>query len=75
MQVTNTLIAAQQAAAPAAAKVTAPRPGFTAALDKAAGENNFQPLPLKQAAPATPAVQAPVAERAARPGTQLDLTI
>ena len=61
MQVSATLIAAQQAAREARARLQAPqasqetfKSNFAAALEKTSG---FSPLPLKQIAPAAP--QAP----------------
>ena len=74
MQVTSALIAAQQAAREAAAKLHAPRADFAAALDKASGEDGFAPLPLKQSAPAAARPATPM-RPATRPGAQLDITI
>jgi len=74
MQVSSTLIAAQQAAREAAARLQVPRPGFTAALDQAAGTTGgFAPLPLKQTA--APAPQAAPSGPVSRPGARLDITI
>ena len=75
MQVSSTLIAAQQAAREAATRLGVPKPGFGAALDNAVGEKSgFEPLPLKQTAPITQAPAA-TAQRPARLGAQLDITI
>ena len=77
MQVSNTLIAAQQAAREAQARFHTPvAPGFSAALEQTSGKTGgFSPLPLRQtaAAPITPA-PAP-AGPAARPGSMLDIKI
>jgi hypothetical protein len=74
MQVSSTLIAAQQAAREAATRLGVPRPGFAAALDSAVGEKpSFAPLPLRQTA--APAPAQPRATPAARLGAQLDITI
>ena len=72
MQVSATLIAAQQAAREARSRLnvpqapSAPAPQFAAALEKTAGvSGGFAPLPLKQTAPvaqaAAPQPQAPAA--------------
>jgi hypothetical protein len=79
MQVSATLIAAQQAAREAQAKfhathIAAPQPAFAAALEKT---ESFSSLPLKQIAPQpAPAPQAPAAPNpAARLGTMVDIKI
>ena len=63
MQVSSTLIAAQQAAREAQARfhaehVAPAKTGFSAALDSTAGNSaeKFSPLPLKQVAPVPAAV-------------------
>ena len=69
MQVSATLIAAQQAAREARSRLNvpqAPAPQFAAALEKTSGvSGGFAPLPLKQTAPvaqtAAPQPQAPAA--------------
>jgi hypothetical protein len=83
MQVSATLIAAQQAArearvrlqvpqAPQQAAQQAPKANFAAALEKTTG---FSALPLKQvAAPAPPAPQAQP-QTAARMGQHIDITV
>jgi hypothetical protein len=75
MQVSATLIAAQQAAREARARLQVPQAqpsptNFAAALGK-----GFAPLPLKQTA--TAAATAPTAQTAApaRMGTKLDITV
>ncbi|HKQ45168.1 MAG TPA: hypothetical protein VJS47_07225 [Rhizomicrobium sp.] len=81
MQVSATLIAAQQAAREARTRLQVPQAApqtsqanFAAALEKTSG--GFSPLPLKQAtsaaapAPAQPQTQAP-----ARMGTHVDITV
>jgi hypothetical protein len=79
MQVSATLIAAQQAAREARTRLQMPQPApqasFAAALDKTVPAG-FSALPLKQtAAPAaTPAAQ-PQAAAPARMGMQVDITI
>ena len=77
MQVSATLIAAQQAAREARARLQMPaapaQPQFAAALEKTQG---FAPLPLKQTAPAAPtAAQAPQSAAPARMGQHLDITV
>ena len=62
MQVSATLIAAQQAAREARARLNVPQqaPQFAAALEKTAGvKDAFAPLPLKQTAAAAPSAAAP----------------
>jgi len=78
MQVSATLIAAQQAAREARSRMQAPQPSqvsFTAALDKSSA--GFSALPLKQmAAAATPAaVTQPRTAAPARMGLKLDITV
>ena len=81
MQVSATLIAAQQAAREARARLQVPqapqqaaqqasKANFAAALEKPTG---FSALPLKQvAAPATPAAQP---QTGARMGQHIDITV
>lgn len=82
MQVNATLIAAQQAAREAQARfqqahippkspAAAPQASFAAALD----DDIFKPLPLKQNAAPQTAAPANAPSPAARPGSQLDITI
>jgi len=64
MQVSATLIAAQQAAREARARLNVPQqtqaPQFAAALEKTTGvKDAFAPLPLKQTAAAAPSAPAP----------------
>jgi hypothetical protein len=77
MQVSATLIAAQQAAREARARLQVPQPAqpnFTAALEKAPG--GFAPLPLKQTAPAAPpAMPQPQPAAPARMGMHVDITV
>jgi hypothetical protein len=79
MQVSATLIAAQQAAREARTRLQMPqvqeasKPNFAAALEKTTG---FSALPLKQTAPqpaTSPATQAQTAP--ARMGMHVDITI
>jgi hypothetical protein len=80
MQVSATLIAAQQAAREARARLnvpqvaTAPTANFAAALEKTTG---FAPLPLKQtAAPTqTSAPQPQSAAASGRMGQHIDITV
>ena len=84
MQVSATLIAAQQAAREARARLQmpgqapgqVPGPNFAAALEKTAGTaGGFSTLPLKQvAAPANPAAQ-PQAAAPMRMGMHVDITV
>jgi hypothetical protein len=77
MQVSSTLIAAQQAAREAQARFHAPvTPGFSAALEQASGKpGGFSPLPLRQTA-STPIAAAPApAGPAVPPGSTLDIKI
>jgi hypothetical protein len=79
MQVSATLIAAQQAAREARARLQVPQPArqasqanFAAALEKTTG---FSALPLKQvAAPSAPAAQ-PQTATPARMGQHIDITV
>jgi hypothetical protein len=83
MQVSATLIAAQQAAREAQARFHAAhvapankppvQAGFSAALEQT---GTFSPLPLKQtAASPTPAQPAPSAPQTGRPGSLLDIRV
>ena len=79
MQVSATLIAAQQAARDARARLHVPQPpaqaGFAAALEKTSGvKEGFAPLPLREAAGAAPAAQ-PRAAAPARLGQHIDITV
>ena len=75
MQVSATLIAAQQAAREARARLQVPQPpaqaNFAAALEKKEG---FSALPLKQTAAPTAATQ-PQAAGPARLGMHVDITV
>ena len=76
MQVSATLIAAQQAAREARARLQVPQAqaNFAAALEKTTG-TGFSALPLKQvAAPAPPAAQ-PQTAAPARMGQHIDITV
>jgi hypothetical protein len=83
MQVSATLIAAQQAAREARARLQMPQaapqqvsgPNFAAALEKtSAASGGFSALPLKQTAmPAAPAQPQPAAP--ARMGMHVDITV
>jgi len=65
----QTLLASQQAAT----VQPRPAPGFSAALEKAGG---FQPLPLKQTAPAQEPVPAqPISGAPARLGGMIDIKV
>ncbi|HKQ10472.1 MAG TPA: hypothetical protein VJS85_04725 [Rhizomicrobium sp.] len=81
MQVSATLIAAQQAAREARARLqvpqAAPQANFTAALEKtAAPAQGFSALPLKQTAPTpAPAVPQPQAPVSGRLGQHIDITV
>lgn len=71
----QTLLASQQSFASQQAGGVQPRPapGFSAALEKAGG---FEPLPLKQAAPAQePAPARPMAGAPARLGGMIDIKV
>jgi hypothetical protein len=76
MQVSATLIAAQQAAREAQARFhaqhVAPARNFAAALEKQEG---FAPLPLKQTASPAPAVPAAPEPAAGRPGAKLNIIV
>jgi len=78
MQVSATLIAAQQAAREARSRLQLPqppqaKPNFAAALEKSEG---FSALPLKQTVPApSSAVLQPQTAAPARMGTKLDITV
>jgi hypothetical protein len=77
MQVSATLIAAQQAAREARARLAMPQApqatGFASALGMREG---FSPLPLKQAAtPAPAAAQGPQPAAPARMGQHIDITV
>jgi hypothetical protein len=78
MQVSATLIAAQQAAREARARLQVPQPpqaNFAAALEKTSGASGgFSALPLKQTAPAASAA-APQPQTAARMGMHIDITV
>ncbi|HTC84640.1 MAG TPA: hypothetical protein VK683_09810 [Rhizomicrobium sp.] len=84
MQVSATLIAAQQAAREARARLQVPQPApqqaakanFAAALEKTTGaDKGFSALPLKQVgAPATSAAQS-AAAAPARMGMHVDITV
>jgi hypothetical protein len=79
MQVSATLIAAQQAAREAQARFqathgTPAKPGFSAALEKTGAGDGFSPLPLKQTAlPAAQPTATP--QPTARLGTIIDIKI
>ena len=77
MQVSATLIAAQQAAREARARLqmpqAAPQANFAAALEKTPAQG-FSALPLKQTAPA-PAVPQPQTAAPARMGQHIDITV
>jgi len=85
MQVSATLIAAQQAAREARARLQMPqaapqelgKANFAAALDKtAAPAQGFSALPLRQTAPAAaPAVPQPQASVSGRLGQHIDITV
>jgi hypothetical protein len=78
MQVSATLIAAQQAAREARSRLNvpqAPQANFAAALQKTTGvKESFSALPLKQTAPAATAAQ-PQAAAPARMGQHIDITV
>jgi hypothetical protein len=84
MQVSATLIAAQQAAREARARLQMPqaapqqvaKPNFAAALEKTAANQGFSALPLKQTAPATAqAMPQPQASASGRLGQHVDITV
>jgi hypothetical protein len=79
MQVSATLIAAQQAAREARARLAMPQaaqpPQFAAALEKTDG---FSPLPLKQTAASAATALTPQPTQAATParmGQHVDITV
>jgi hypothetical protein len=80
MQVSATLIAAQQAAREARTRVAMPQASaaanFTAALEKTSGvQAGFSALPFKQvAAPSQPAAPTPAAA-SGRMGQHVDITV
>ena len=79
MQVSATLIAAQQAAREARSRLqmpqAAPQAGFAAALEKTAAPG-FSALPLKQVAPAAaPAGPQPQTSAPARMAQHVDITV
>jgi hypothetical protein len=79
MQVSATLIAAQQAAREARARLQmpgqAPQANFAAALEKtAAPSGGFSALPLKQVAAPAPTAQ-PQAAAPPRMGMHIDITV
>ena len=80
MQVSATLIAAQQAAREARARLQLPQPpqaNFAATLEKTSGANEgFSALPLKQTAPAAPSAL-PQLQTAAptQMGMYIDITV
>jgi hypothetical protein len=78
MQVSATLIAAQQAAREARARLQVPQqtsgPNFAAALEKTPGvDKGFSALPLKQVA--SPAAAPSQAAAPARMGMHVDITV
>ena len=84
MQVSATLIAAQQAAREARARLQMPqaapqeaaKPNFAAALEKTGPSQGFSALPLKQTAPkAAPAIPQPQAGASGRLGQHIDITV
>ena len=80
MQVSATLIAAQQAAREARARMQMPQqasgPNFAAALEKTTGvDKGFSALPLKQVAGPTPAAAPAQTSAPARMGMHVDITV
>ena len=80
MQVSATLIAAQQAAREAqarfqAAHVAPATPGFSAALERTGAGDSFAPLPLKQTAAAAQPTAAAQPQPTARLGMMIDIKI
>ena len=84
MQVSATLIAAQQAAREARARLQVPQQGmqappqanFAAALEKTSGvAQNFSALPLRQTAAPQAASQPAQAQPSARLGQHIDITV
>ena len=79
MQVSATLIAAQQAAREARARLQVPQPApqanFASALEKTSGvSGGFSALPLKQTAAPAPMAQ-PQSAAPPRMGMHIDITI
>jgi hypothetical protein len=78
MQVSATLIAAQQAAREARARMQMPQqgPNFAAALEKTTGvDKGFSALPLKQVGVSAPAAAPAQTAAPARMGMHVDITI
>ena len=80
MQVSATLIAAQQAAREARARMQMPQPAsgpnFAAALEKTTGvDKGFSALPLKQVAAPAPSPAPAQAVTPARLGMHVDITV
>jgi hypothetical protein len=82
MQVSATLIAAQQAAREARARLQMPaaqqvsKPNFAAALEKTAATSpGFSALPLKQTAPAASPQAQPQTGAPGRLGQHIDITV
>ena len=80
MQVSATLIAAQQAAREARARLNVPQApaqaGFAAALEKTTGvAQTFSVLPLKQTAAPQAAQQPAQAQPSGRLGQHIDITV
>ena len=80
MQVSATLIAAQQAAREARARLNVPQaprePGFAAALEKTTGvAQTFSAMPLKQTAAPQGAQQPAQALASGRLGQHIDITV
>jgi hypothetical protein len=83
MQVSATLIAAQQAAREARARLQMPQqaqqvagPNFAAALDKTSGVNGgFSALPLKQTAAPVASATAAQPQTGPRMGMHIDITV
>jgi hypothetical protein len=84
MQVSATLIAAQQAAREARARLQMPqaapqdvaKPNFAAALEKTGPSQGFSALPLKQTAPApAQTMPQPQAPASGRLGQHIDITV
>jgi len=80
MQVSATLIAAQQAAREARTRLNVPQPvsqpNFAAALEKTSGVGEgFSALPLKQTAAPAASVAQPQTAAPARMGLHVDITV
>jgi hypothetical protein len=81
MQVSSTLIAAQQAAREAqerfrAAHIAQPQGNFAATLEKTeGGTGKFSALPLKQLAPAPQSAPAAPRQSGMAPGSLLDIKV